>query len=342
MKDMETPLLEVDGLSVRFPVKKGVLQRTVAEVRAVEGVSFEVHRGEAFGLVGESGCGKTTLARTVLRLVDANDGVVLFDGERVSDMTGRALIPYRKRVAAIFQDPFSSLNPRMKAGAILAEVLQVHAYPGDIPARVTELLSLCGLTSRFIDLYPHQMSGGQRQRVGIARALALEPDLIVCDEAVSALDVSIQAQIINLLSDLQKRFDLTYLFIGHDLSVVRYLCDRVAVMYLGRIVEMARSDELFSNPLHPYTKALINAVPDPDPQSEIGRDIQVLKGEVPSPLDPPTGCVFHPRCPVAQPECSQSNPILSQPHNGHHAACFVAETNAKTTQKLTTPTGAKT
>lgn len=327
MSSATEPLLDVRQIGVRYPVKKGILQRTIAEIAAVDDVSFLVHRGEAFGLVGESGCGKTTLARAVLRLVDNDDGVIFYGGESISDKSGKALSTYRKKVAAIFQDPFSSLNPRMKAGEIIAEVLRVHNYQGNVLSRVEELLALCGLTTRFVELYPHQMSGGQRQRVGIARALALEPELIVCDEAVSALDVSIQAQIINLLAELQTRLGLTYLFIGHDLSVVRYLCDRVAVMYLGRIVETASSDALFSNPQHPYTRALIDAVPDPDPVTEASREIIALAGEVPSPLNPPSGCVFHPRCPLAQPRCSRSAPTLKPVAPEHSAACYVTEEN---------------
>lgn len=324
---MVSPILRIEGVSVHFPVRKGVLQRQVAEVRAVENVTLSLHRGEAFGLVGESGCGKTTLARTVLRLVDATEGAIWFDGENITNLKGKSLSPYRKRVAAVFQDPFSSLNPRMKAGSIIAEVLTVHKYRGDVQARVIELMGLCGLSERFFDLYPHQMSGGQRQRIGIARALAVEPDLIVCDEAVSALDVSIQAQIINLLEDLRIRLNLTYLFIGHDLSIVRHLCDRVAVMYLGRVMEIAGSEELFANPQHPYTRALIDAVPNPDPLSESVRDHKALKGEVPSPLDPPTGCVFHPRCPIAMEVCRKVVPTPQVLTAGHVAACHATISN---------------
>ena len=286
---MTTPLLEIEDISVHFPVRKGLLQKQVAEVRAVDRVSLKLYRGEAYGLVGESGCGKTTLARTVLRLVDPTDGTIRFDGQLISTLKGRALGPYRTRVSAIFQDPFSSLNPRMKAGAMIAEVLYVHGYKGDLDARVTELMQLCGLPERFAELYPHQMSGGQRQRVGIATGAGVEPELIVCDEAVSALDVSIQAQIINLLEELRVKLNLTYLFIGHDLSVVRHLCDRVAVMYLGKVMETGTSDTLFSDPQHPYTRALIDAVPNPDPLTEAGREVRALEGEVPSPLNPPIG-----------------------------------------------------
>ncbi|NNK78528.1 MAG: ABC transporter ATP-binding protein [Litoreibacter sp.] len=319
---MSAPLLRIENVSVHFPVHKGLMQREVAAVKAVEKVTLTLNQGEAFGLVGESGCGKTTLARTVLRLVDPTEGEIWFDGQNITGMSGKSLLPYRKRVAAIFQDPFSSLNPRMTAGGILSEVLRVHRYEGDVSARVAELLQICGLAPRFADLYPHQMSGGQRQRVGIARALALEPDLIVCDEAVSALDVSIQAQIINLLTDLRKRFGLTFLFIGHDLSVVRHLCDRVAVMYLGRVMEMAGSEELFDNPEHPYTRALIDAVPNPDPLSEAERATTALAGEIPSPLDPPSGCVFHTRCPIATAQCRTEIPEAVTVGPDHVAACL--------------------
>lgn len=320
-----TALLRIEGLSVHFPVRRGLLQRQVGAVRAVEDVTLSLKRGEAFGLVGESGCGKTTLARCVLRLVDPTSGTIWFDGTNVSGLSGKSLAPYRKQVAAIFQDPFSSLNPRMTSGQIIAEVLHVHRYDGNIPDRVAELLSLCGLAPRFADLYPHEMSGGQRQRVGIARALAVEPELIVCDEAVSALDVSIQAQIINLLEELRAKFGLTYLFIGHDLSVVRHLCDRLAVMYLGRIMETGTSDELFSAPRHPYTKALIDAVPAPDPEGEEMRAHVALTGEIPSPLNPPAGCVFHTRCPIAFERCRNDVPPLTRLEGHHAAACFALD-----------------
>ena len=318
-------LLRIEDLSVHFPVRKGLLQRQVAEVRAVEHVSLTLNRGEAFGLVGESGCGKTTLARTVLRLVDPTSGAIWFDGKNITSLKGNALAPYRKQVGAIFQDPFSSLNPRMTTGQIISEVLHVHRYEGSISDRIAELLSLCGLAPRFAELYPHEMSGGQRQRVGIARALALEPELIVCDEAVSALDVSIQAQIINLLEELRAKFGLTYLFIGHDLSVVRHLCDRLAVMYLGRIMETGTSEELFASPRHPYTKALIDAVPAPDPEGEETREHVALAGEIPSPLNPPAGCVFHTRCPISMEQCRSKVPPLSRLGGQHAASCFAVE-----------------
>ncbi len=318
------PLLEVDDLHVSFPIRKGFFQRQVGEVRAVGGVSFSVPRGTSFGLVGESGCGKTTVARAVLQLVEPTAGAIRFDGEDVAKMDAVALKKFRGRVQAVFQDPFSSLNPRMSTGRILSEPLRVHALKpeSEIKAEVARLLDICGLPTRFADLYPHEMSGGQRQRVGIARALAMNPDLIVCDEAVSALDVSIQAQIINLLEELQKELGLTYLFIGHDLSVVRHICDQVAVMYLGRIAEAAPSDPLFAHPKHPYTQALIDAVPNPDPDYEAGREIVPLEGEVPSPANPPSGCFFHPRCPRATDRCRQEVPRLDPVEPGHFAACW--------------------
>lgn len=322
-------LLEVERLSVRFPVRRGLLQKVVAEVKAVEDVSLTIRRGEALGIVGESGCGKTTLARSVLRLVDATGGVIRFDGSNITGLKGQALLPYRRRVAAVFQDPFSSLNPRMTAGGIIGESLKVHGFAGNIRARVIDLLATCGLAERFFELYPHQMSGGQRQRVGIARALALEPELIVCDEAVSALDVSIQAQVINLLAELRQKLGLTFLFIGHDLSVVRHLCDRVMVMYLGRVVEEAGSQALFAAPSHPYTKALIDAVPMPDPELEARRAVEPLPGDVPSPLAPPPGCVFHPRCPVVLQCCRHDIPEPIEVGPAHRAACFNILSTAK-------------
>ncbi len=292
--EIETkPLLEVKGLQMHFPVTEGiVINRRVGEVKAVDGIDFWVHRGETLGLVGESGCGKTTTGRCILRLERPTAGQILFDGVDIAKAERKDLLALRRRIQVIFQDPYSSLNPRMKVGEIIAEPIMVHGIErngGRRSARVRELLSVCGLDPKFADRYPHEMSGGQRQRVGIARALALEPEFIVCDEAVSALDVSIQAQVINLLEDLRERFGLTYLFIAHDLSVVRHLCQRVAVMYLGRIVELAACDELFDNPLHPYTQALLAAVPVPDPSVEATRQFQPVKGEVPSPINPPSG-----------------------------------------------------
>ncbi len=322
------PLLEVRGLAMHFPISEGiVLSRKVGDVKAVDGVDFSIARGETLGLVGESGCGKTTTGRCILRLEKPTAGEILFDGRDVNRMERRELTALRRRMQVIFQDPYSSLNPRMKVGEIIAEPIKVHGVEPDgrrRRERVRELLSVCGLDPKFTDRYPHEMSGGQRQRVGIARALALDPEFIVCDEAVSALDVSIQAQVVNLLEDLRERFRLTYLFIAHDLSVVRHLCQRVAVMYLGRIVEMAEADELFDNPLHPYTQALLSAVPIPDPRVEAARAFRVTKGEVPSPINPPSGCVFHPRCPMAVAGCSVSRPALRELRPGHWVACSEA------------------
>jgi oligopeptide transport system ATP-binding protein len=318
-------LLEVKGLRKHFPVTEGILaRRTVGEVKAVDGIDFTLRRGETLGLVGESGCGKTTTGRCILLLERPTAGEIVYDGVDLATLKHKELLAMRRRIQVIFQDPYSSLNPRMKVGDIIAEPIKVHAIEPDAArrgARVRELLATCGLDPNFVDRYPHEMSGGQRQRVGIARALALDPEFIICDEAVSALDVSIQAQIVNLLEHLRERFGLTYLFIAHDLSVVRHLCQRVAVMYLGRIVELADCDELFDNPLHPYTRALLDAVPVPDPTVEAGRSFRPVKGEVPSPINPPPGCVFHPRCPIAVDTCSRMRPELRELRPGHWVAC---------------------
>jgi oligopeptide transport system ATP-binding protein len=318
-------LLEVKGLRKHFPVTEGILaRRTVGEVKAVDGIDFTLRRGETLGLVGESGCGKTTTGRCILLLERPTAGEIIYDGVDLATLKHKELLAMRRRIQVIFQDPYSSLNPRMKVGDIIAEPIKVHAIEPDAArrgARVRELLATCGLDPNFADRYPHEMSGGQRQRVGIARALALDPEFIICDEAVSALDVSIQAQIVNLLEHLRERFGLTYLFIAHDLSVVRHLCQRVAVMYLGRIVELADCDELFDNPLHPYTRALLDAVPVPDPTVEAGRSFRPVKGEVPSPINPPPGCVFHPRCPIAVDTCSRMRPELREVRPGHWVAC---------------------
>ncbi len=319
------PLVEVRGLAMHFPITEGVLvSRKVGDVKAVDGIDFSISRGETLGLVGESGCGKTTTGRCILRLEKPTRGQILYDGQDISRLPAKDLVGLRRRMQVIFQDPYSSLNPRMRVGDIIAEPIRVHGLEADAARRrskVRELLSVCGLDPKFVDRYPHEMSGGQRQRVGIARALALDPEFIVCDEAVSALDVSIQAQVVNLLEDLRERFRLTYLFIAHDLSVVRHLCQRVAVMYLGRIVEMADSDELFDNPLHPYTQALLSAVPIPDPRVEAERQFRPAKGEVPSPINPPSGCVFHPRCPAAVEGCKKARPELRELRAGHWVAC---------------------
>ena len=319
-------LLEVRDLVKHFPVRRGVLGRTVGQVRAVDGVSFQIRRGETLGLVGESGCGKSTAGRAILRLIEPTSGQVVFDGEDLGALDGDRLRALRRRAQIVFQDPFSSLNPRMTIGSMLGEVLKVHrlAEAGSTRSRrVSELLEIVGLRAEHADLYPHEFSGGQRQRIGIARALSVEPDFIVCDEPVSALDVSVQAQVINLLQDLQKEFGLTYLFIAHDLAVVEYVSDRVAVMYLGKIVESGTAENLYASPQHPYTKALLSAVPRPDPKATRAWERIMLSGDVPSPMNPPSGCPFHPRCPHPGKDemCRQVVPSLEEKAAGHYAAC---------------------
>jgi oligopeptide transport system ATP-binding protein len=319
---MSEVLLEVENLVKHFHIRGHA-----TPVRAVDGVSFAIRRGETLGLVGESGCGKTTTGRCILQLEQPTSGRVMFEGVDLTALDHAALRAVRRRIQVIFQDPYSSLNPRMTVGEILAEPLAVHGIVREKSARasrVQELLSQVGLLPQHARRYPHQLSGGQRQRVGIARALAMEPSLIVCDEPVSALDVSIQAQIINLLEDLQHRLGLTYLFIAHDLSVVRHISDRVAVMYLGKVVEITDRQRLYEAPLHPYTRALLSAVPIPDPALEARRERTVLRGEVPSPLNPPAGCVFHPRCPIAVERCAAAVPQLRELGAGHHVACDLA------------------
>jgi oligopeptide transport system ATP-binding protein len=320
-------LLEVSGLVKHFQVGGGLLGAPAGVVRAIDGVDFTIRRGETLGLVGESGCGKTTTGRCVLQLEQPTRGRIVFEGVDVTGLSQQDLRQVRRRMQVIFQDPYSSLNPRMTVGETLAEPIKVHgiiANAAKREARVRELLEQVGLLPQHARRYPHQLSGGQRQRVGIARALAMEPSLIICDEPVSALDVSIQAQIINLLEDLQARLGLTYLFIAHDLSVVRHISDRVAVMYLGRIVELADRNALYEDPLHPYTRALLSAVPIPDPKLEATRERMVLRGEVPSALNPPAGCGFHPRCPIAVDRCSAEIPLLRELKPGHWAACHLA------------------
>lgn len=321
-------LLEVNDLYKYYPIQRGVFRSTVGHVRAVDGVSFQVNAGETLGLVGESGCGKTTTGRCIIQLERPTGGEIFFnkDGEKVQ-VDHKTIKALRRDMQFIFQDPYSSLNPRMTVERIVAEPLITHGVKNktELRDRVVELLSAVGLGGDHLSRFPHEFSGGQRQRVGIARALALNPKLVICDEPVSALDVSVQAQVINLLQDLQEQYGLTYLFVAHDLSVVYHICNRVAVMYLGRIVEITDVDELFANPKHPYTEALFSAIPIPDPDNQLEQII--LEGDVPSPSNPPTGCNFHPRCPYAQPICSQEKPALTAVNgNGNHqAACHFAE-----------------
>ena len=318
-------LVDVKNLKMHFPISEGVIfSSVVANVKAVDGISFHINKGETLGLVGESGCGKTTVGRCILQLENPTAGEINYEGHNLTELSQKEMSLVREKIQVIFQDPFSSLNPRMKIGEILGEPIKVHGIiedPEKRQKRVLELLSLCGLNPKFADRYPHEMSGGQRQRVGVARALALNPEFIICDEAVSALDVSIQAQVINLLEDLREEFDLTYLFISHDLSVIRHICHRVAVMYLGHMVELADCDELYDNPVHPYTRALLAAVPIPDPTLEAGREHEVVQGEVPSPINPPGGCVFHPRCSMAVANCSREVPEFREIKPGHWVAC---------------------
>ncbi len=319
-------MVEVRNLKMYFPITRGLLRHKVAEVKAVDDVSFTIKKHETLGLVGESGCGKTTTGRCILRLYQPTAGTILFDGFDISNVPERKIKPFRKNMGAIFQDPFGSLNPRQTAGGIVGDPLKVHrmATRREMRDRVAELFRIVGLEPGMMDRVPHEFSGGQRQRIGIARALSCRPHLIICDEPVSALDVSIQAQIINLLEELQETLGLTYLFIAHDLAVVQHISDRVGVMYLGRIVEIADSGEVYENPLHPYTQALLSAIPIPDPRLERTRRRIVLKGEVPSPVNPPAGCHFHPRCHLATGECSEIIPPLRDVGNGHYVACIRA------------------
>ena len=316
-------LLETRNLKMHFPIKAGVFQRTVGHVKAVDGVDLRIRRGETLGLVGESGCGKSTLARVILRLLEPTEGEVIFEGENILDYDRKQMLRVRRHMQIVFQDPYASLNPRMTVGNIVGEPLKTHRVEGDRKRRVQELLEIVGLSPEHYNRYPHEFSGGQRQRIGVARAIALNPRLIICDEPVSALDVSIQAQVINLLQDLQKEFDLTYVFIAHDLSVVKHIADRVAVMYLGKIVEIADQKKLFDEPRHPYTVSLLSAIPVPDPEKERQRSRIVLTGDVPSPASPPPGCSFHTRCPRAQGYCVENEPgLIPQEEGAHRAACF--------------------
>ena len=323
----EKILLQVKNLKKYFPIRNGLFSKEIGSIKAVDDVSFNIIKGETLGLVGESGCGKTTVGRTILRLLEPTSGSIIYDGKDISEYSRRQLRRLRPKMQIIFQDPYSSLNPRMTVGSMLSEAIRVHNIvpSNEVEKEVHRLLDVVGLPKAHSIRYPHEFSGGQRQRIGIARALSVRPELIVCDEAVSALDVSIQAQVINLLKDLQREYNLTYLFIAHDLSVVEYISDRVAVMYLGKIVEIADSKKIYANTLHPYTKALMSAVPIPDPDKKSERI--VLSGDVPSPANPPGGCTFHPRCPQANEtgelisECSIKNPFLDEKQPSHFASC---------------------
>ncbi len=320
---MSESLLRAENLVKEFPVYGGVFAKQIASVKAVQGVSFDIKKGETLGLVGESGCGKSTLGRSLIRLIEPTSGKIFFKNKDITNVNGDDLRDLRKQMQIIFQDPYASLNPRMTIGSILEEPLLIHKLhdsAGDRATRVRELIDLVGLRPEHLSRYPHEFSGGQRQRVGIARALAVSPDLIICDEPVSALDVSIQAQVINLLMELQQKLGLTYIFIAHDLKVVEHVSNKVAVMYLGKIVEIADADELYRNPLHPYTKALLSAIPVPDPKPRPERII--LKGDVPSPMNPPPGCHFNPRCPLASEICREQVPLLEEKVPNHFARCL--------------------
>ena len=323
---MAENLLEVNNLKKYFPVKAGIFKRTVAHVKAVDDISFAVKEGETLGLVGESGCGKSTTGRTILRLLEATAGEVIFEGKSVMDLDKKEMREIRRDMQIIFQDPYASLNPRMTVADIVGEPLDIHNLAKSKQERnekVKEILENVGLGAEYMNRYPHEFSGGQRQRIGVARALAVDPKLIIADEPVSALDVSVQAQVVNLLQDLQKEYGLTYLFIAHDLSVVKHISDRVAVMYLGKIVELTDKKELFKNPIHPYTQSLLSAIPEADPKKK--KDRIILEGDVPSPVDPPSGCRFHPRCPKAFEPCSVKEPEFKEYGDGHFAACHLLD-----------------
>ncbi|MBN1483325.1 MAG: dipeptide ABC transporter ATP-binding protein [Chloroflexia bacterium] len=328
MEKSNDVLLQVQDLKMYFPLTKGIIfQHKVADIKAVDGLSFSIRRGETLGLVGESGCGKSTTGRAIVQLYRPTEGSVHFEGRDLTTLKGEGLRRMRRRMQMIFQDPYASLNPRMTVGGIVGEPMMIHKLADGRARRekVMELLKVVGLNPYFINRYPHEFSGGQRQRIGVARALAVEPEFIVCDEPVSALDVSIQAQIINLLEELQDEFNLTYLFIAHDLSVVRHISDRIAVMYLGKLVELTGGYELYDNPQHPYTKALLSAVPIPDPVVEKKRQRILLEGDVPSPVSPPSGCNFRTRCQFAMDRCAEEEPPFKEYGNGHYVACWLME-----------------
>ncbi|MFB5193629.1 ABC transporter ATP-binding protein [Neobacillus sp. KR4-4] len=330
------PILEIKGLKKHFPIKTGFFNKVTGHVRAVDGVDFQVMPGETLGIVGESGCGKSTTGRTILRLLDPSAGEVLFNGKDLAKLSKEEMRQMRKDIQMVFQDPYASLNPRKTIRQILLEPLKVHGIGssrGERIKRVEEIIEVVGLRKEHLDRHPHDFSGGQRQRIGIARALILKPKVIIADEPVSALDVSIQSQVLNLLKDLKKEFNLTLIFISHDLSVVRHLCDRIAVMYLGRVVEIADKKQLFTNPSHPYTSALLSAVPIANPKAK--RERVILKGDLPSPANPPSGCTFHPRCPVAKESCKTKIPILQDIDSGHHVSChlYTEEKTIKTKEE---------
>ena len=325
MNSKNETLLQIEDLKMHFPIYRGVFQRQVGAVRAVDGVSFDIKRGETLGLVGESGCGKSTTGRAILQLYRPTAGSVYFDGADLTTTKGEELRKMRRKMQMIFQDPYASLNPRMTVADIVGEPLMVHnvGTGKEIVERVNHLLEVVNLNPSFAGRYPHEFSGGQRQRIGVARALALQPSFIICDEPISALDVSIQAQVVNLLEELQEQFNLTYLFIAHDLSMVKHISNRVAVMYLGIFVELAGRDELYSSPLHPYTQALLSAVPIPDPIADAKRHRTILEGDVPSPANPPSGCRFRTRCPIAEAQCAESRPDFREVKPGHFVACHL-------------------
>lgn len=328
MTELNEPLVEVKNLKKYFPITRGVVfQRHIGDIKAVDDVNFQIQKGETLGLVGESGSGKTTIGRTILRLHEPTSGEIWFDGQDITTLQQSELRTRRRKMQMIFQDPYASLNPRMTIGTIIGEPLEVHdGLKGAVKNnRIKELLELVGINPSLVNRYPHEFSGGQRQRIGIARALALNPDLIICDEPIASLDVSIQSQVVNLLQKLQAELDLTYLFIAHDLSMVRHISDRMAVMYLGKLMELANGKEIAANPLHPYTKALMSAVPVPDPEVEDKRQRIILEGDIPSPANPPTGCNFNTRCPVAKEICFQSEPEFKEVAPGHFAACHLID-----------------